>query len=161
CTVSASGSATVTLETIKPVIMCNLVQAQTANADANCSAVVPDVRALVRAQSSDNCTSQANLTVTQNPVQGSTVNGVGSHPITVTVKDAANNSETCVVGFTVKDVTPPVITCPSDISVGTAGSSAVVNYAAPKVSDNCSGVGAPVCTPASGSSFQLGVTTVT
>ncbi|MGE0132506.1 MAG: HYR domain-containing protein [Blastocatellales bacterium] len=47
------------------------------------------------------------------------------------------------------------------MAVGTVGSSAVVNYAAPSVSDNCSGVGAPVCTPASGSAFPLGVTTVT
>jgi hypothetical protein len=149
------------IDIIKPVIACNLIPAQTANADANCSAVVPDVRALVRAQSSDNCATQASLTVTQSPMQGSTVSGVGSHPITVTVKDAANNSETCVVGFTVNDVTKPVITCPSDIAVGTGGNSAVVNYAAPSVSDNCSGVGAPVCSTPSGSAFPLGVTTVT
>ena len=36
-----------------------------------------------------------------------------------------------------------------------------MNYAAPVVSDNCPGVGAPVCTPASGSFFPVGVNTVT
>jgi hypothetical protein len=157
----ATLNVTVTPETTKPVIMCNLVPAQTANADASCQVIVPDVRALVRAQSSDNCTTQANLTVTQSPVQGSTVSGAGSHPITVTVTDANGNFETCIVAFTVNDVTKPMIICPSDIVVGTESNSAAVNYAAPSVSDNCSGVGAPVCLPPSGSSFPLGVTTVT
>ena len=36
-----------------------------------------------------------------------------------------------------------------------------MNYAAPVVSDNCPGVGAPVCSPASGSFFPVGVNTVT
>src|SRR5262249_4075220 len=104
------------IDNTKPVIACNLVPAQTANADANCQAVAAAVRALVRAQSSDGCTANGSLTVTQNPAQGATVSGAGSHPITVTVTDAANNSQTCVVAFTVNDVTKPAITCPADIA---------------------------------------------
>jgi subtilisin-like proprotein convertase family protein len=54
------------------------------------------------------------------------------------------------------DTEPPMITCPANISV--VGS--IVNYSAPTVSDNCPGI-TVVCTPASGSTFPPGITTVT
>jgi subtilase family protein/HYR domain-containing protein len=56
----------------------------------------------------------------------------------------------------------PTLTCPANISVvGTPGSSTViVNYPPPTVGGGCSGV-TTVCTPASGSAFPLGTTTVT
>ncbi len=66
----------------------------------------------------------------------------------------------CTVGFTVVDTTSPTITCPANLAVGATGATTPVTYAAPTVGDNCSGVGAPVCTPASGSSFPVGTTTV-
>jgi hypothetical protein len=118
CTATSAGgsdtcsfSVTVT-DKQKPVINCSAVAAQSAGSDGNCEATVPDVRALVRAQSSDNCTLQSSLVVTQNPAQGSMVSGVGSHPINVTVCDAASptaNCAQCVVAFTVNDVTPTTI----------------------------------------------------
>jgi uncharacterized repeat protein (TIGR01451 family) len=58
---------------------------------------------------------------------------------------------------------PPVITCPPDQNVATAlpgQMSVVVNYPPPTVLDNCPGV-VVNCSPPSGSSFPLGVTTVT
>src|SRR4029077_6548274 len=67
-------------DAIAPTIACANVPAQNANAGANCSASVPDVRPLVRAQSSDNCTAAGSLTISQSPAQGSPVSGVGSHP---------------------------------------------------------------------------------
>jgi len=70
-------------------------------------------------------------------------------------------SASCSFTVTVNDTQPPVITCPASFAVGTAENSAIVNYPPPTVSDNCPGVGAPVCAPASGSSFPVGVTTVT
>ena len=148
-----------------PTINCAAVTAQSANADANCQAVVPDVRTLVRAQSSDNCTAQASLTVTQNPVQGSIVSGTGSHPIVVKVADASSNSTNCTVAFAVKDVTPPTITCPGNIVATAAAScpiatSKVVTYPDPVASDNC-GVQSVVCDPPSGSTFPVGTITVT
>src|SRR5262249_47439584 len=56
----------------------------------------------------------------------------------------------------------PTITCPANVSVvGTPGSSTViVNYPPPTVGGGCSGV-TVVCTPASGSAFPVGTTTVT
>jgi hypothetical protein len=49
------------------------------------------------------------------------------------------------------------ITCPSDIFVGTTGNSTTVTYSLPTPNGNC---GTITCTPPSGSSFNVGVTTV-
>jgi hypothetical protein len=156
-------SFTVTVnDTIAPTIACANVAAQSASTGANCTATVPDVRTLVRAQSTDNCTAIADLIITQSPTEGSSVSGSGSHPITVTVKDADNNSKTCIVAFTVNDTTAPTINCPANITRGTDPNqcAATVSFA-PTANDNCSGVGTPTCTPPSGSSFPKGTTTVT
>jgi hypothetical protein len=60
------------------------------------------------------------------------------------------------------DTDSPVITCPVNVSVALAPgqTSAVVTYPAPTATDNLPGVNV-VCTPASGSSFPAGATTVT
>ncbi|MBL8187992.1 MAG: proprotein convertase P-domain-containing protein [Acidobacteria bacterium] len=50
------------------------------------------------------------------------------------------------------------ITCPANQTVKTFGSSAVVNYPAPTTTGQC---GTVTCTPASGSNFPVGTTTVT
>ena len=114
---SDSCTATVTVEdAAAPRIACAGIPAQTAIANASCQATVPDVRTLVRNQSSDNCTHRASLVITQSPTAGSLV-GPGSNPITVTVKDAANNSAMCVVGFTVTDNTAPTLMLNPDIAL--------------------------------------------
>jgi|GEM_PF-2372817 len=64
------------------------------NADENCMGVVPDVTGVVDA--SDNCTASADLTITQDPAAG-TVIGLGTTLFTVTVTDAAGNTESCTV----------------------------------------------------------------
>ena len=63
---------------------------------------------------------------------------------------------------TIDDSVPPVVTCPSNITVtaNVGQPSAVVNYAAPTVTDNCLPAPAPLCSPASGSSFLIGTTMV-
>ncbi|MEW6131478.1 MAG: HYR domain-containing protein [Acidobacteriota bacterium] len=160
---TGTNSFTVTInDTQAPAISCANVAAQSANADANCAAPVPDVRNLVRAQSSDNCTAGVDLVVTQSPAQGSLVSGTGSHPIMVTVTDASNNSATCVVAFTLIDTTLPVVLCPANIVKVTEPNlcSAVATFSA-TASDNCSGVGTPVCTPPSGTTFPTGTTMIT
>jgi hypothetical protein len=162
------GSCTFTVtvnDTQAPKIVCGSVAGQSANADANCQAPVPDVRGLVRAQSSDNCTLNASLTITQSPAQNSIVTGAGAHPIDVTVTDEANNSTHCTVPFTVLDITPPIITCPANI-ISVARVSCpiavtnVVSYPNATATDNC-GVQSIVCLPPSGSAFPVGTTTVT
>ncbi len=164
--VSCSFTITVN-DTQAPAIACNNVAAQSATVGASCSATVPDVTALVRAQSTDNCTAANALVITQSPAAASTVSGAGSHPITVSVKDAANNSTDCVVGFTLIDNISPVFTsgCPAAINVAAGAScpissSTTVSYSVPAASDNCPGVMVS-CNPASTSTFPVGTTTVT
>ena len=161
---SSQCTATVTVvDTTAPAVNCSAVPAQTANADANCSATVPDVSGAVRAQSSDNCTPSGSLAITQSPTQGSRVSGTGSHPITVAVCDAASpaNCTSCVVSFTVIDNTPPTINCPSNMVISTEPGlcSAVATYSA-TATDNCSGSITPVCSPSSGTRFPKGTSTV-
>jgi hypothetical protein len=71
--------------------------------------------------------------------------------------------QTCTFTVTVNDTQPPTITCPANVtqSNDTNQCGAVVNYPSPTASDNCPGVGAPTCAPASGSFFPVGTTTVT
>ena len=161
CSQSTSCTQTITiLDTIPPLIS-GTASPQSANADGSCNAVVPDVTASVRLISSDNCTSPANLGITQNPLPGSSVSGKGSHPITVTVTDASGLSSTTSVGFTVHDVTPPVLSgCPANIVVSGMGPT-VVHYTPPTANDACDGTVVPVCNPPSDSTFPVGVTLVT
>jgi CSLREA domain-containing protein len=162
---TATCSFTVTVDdAAAPTINCAAVPAQTASANSACQAPVPDVRALVRAQSSDNCTAQASLAITQTPLPGSSVSGFGAHPITVTVSDSSGNSTNCVVAFTVVDTTGPALACPTNLTVpqNPPGSgSATVTYTTPTATDNCSGTVTATCMPPSGSSFSVGTTTVT
>ena len=85
---------------------------------------------------------------------------VGTTTVTCTGTSPGNPNATCSFTVTVNDTQPPAIICPPNQFVGTTGSSTVVTYPAPTASDNCPGVTA-ACTPASGSSFPVGVTTVT
>ena len=81
---------------------------------------------------------------------------------TTTVTCNTQAGPSCSFTVTVTDTQPPAITCPANVSAVTANliaTCAVVNYAAPVVTDNCPGVSV-VCTPAAGSCFPLGTTTV-
>jgi aminopeptidase S len=61
---------------------------------------------------------------------------------------------------TVVDQEAPVITCPADVTgAATSGAGAVVTYATPAATDACGAVVS--CSPVSGSTFPIGVTTVT
>ena len=98
------------------------------------------------------------------PPSGSTF-PVGTTSVTCTATDAAGQTANCSFSVTVVDAEAPTIVCPANISVPastTMGTTlgAIVNYAAPTVADNCPGVGAPVCVPASGSFFPVGVNMV-
>jgi uncharacterized repeat protein (TIGR01451 family) len=73
--------------------------------------------------------------------------------------DSKNNSSTTT---TTASNPAPTITCPANITLSNAPDQcgAVVNYSTPVATDNCPGATA-VCTPASGSFFPVGTTTVT
>ena len=79
-----------------------------------------------------------------------------------TVTCTAASGPNCSFTVTVNDTVGPTVTCPANIvsNVPPGQTSAVVNYPPPVVTDNC-GVSSTNCSPASGSVFTLGVTTVT
>jgi len=106
---------------------------------------------------SDNCPSE---TATSTAASGDTF-PIGTTTVVYTVTDAAGNTATCSFDVTVNDTEDPTITCPADITVSAnvGVCEAVVNWAAPTTSDNCTGETA-TSTAASGDTFLVGTTTV-
>jgi DNA-binding beta-propeller fold protein YncE len=89
---------------------------------------------------------------------------VGTHTITLTVTDTGGGSDTDDVVVTVQDTLAPNISCPSDVVVSlppnSTATSMVVNYPAVTATDSCSSSVTVNSTPASGSVFPVGTTTV-
>jgi hypothetical protein len=97
-------------------------------------------------------------TVTCTPPSGSLFN-VGATTVTCT----SSTGPSCSFMVTVNDTEPPAITCPANITVSNDPDQcgAVVNYPNATATDNCAGVGTPLCSPPAGSFFPVGTTTVT
>jgi DNA-binding beta-propeller fold protein YncE len=89
---------------------------------------------------------------------------VGTHTITLTVTDTGGGSDTDDVVITVQDTLAPNISCPADVVVNlpmnSTATSMVVNYPAVTATDSCSSSVTVNSTPASGSVFPVGTTTV-
>jgi len=105
------------------------------------------------------------VSFTSNHNPGSTFPS-GTTLVTYTAKDSYGNTATCSFNVTVNaivDTTPPVISCPSDITVSSNGScKGTATWTVPTATDNC---GTPTVTQtaglSSGSTFPLGQTTIT
>lgn len=99
------------------------------------------------------------VTVISLPGPGSTF-PIGTTTVTATAVDAAGHRVQKSFTITVIDAMPPSILCPSDILKLTdpGKSNAVVHFSV-NATDNLPGA-AVSCSPASGSTFQLGITTV-
>jgi hypothetical protein len=150
----ASCSFTVTInDTTPPGLSCPANISMTTTTGA-CSRAVT----YTNATATDNCSGVGTPSCT--PPSGSTFQK-GVTTVTCTVSDASKNSANCSFTVTITDNQAPTISCPSNQIRGTdAGMcSAVVNYAAPTVTDNCSGA-TSLCNPPSGAAFPKGVTTV-
>jgi HYR domain-containing protein/exosortase sorting signal-containing protein len=94
-------------------------------------------------------------TIAASPASGSFF-PVGTTSVTAT----STSGGSCNFTITVVDTQPPTITCPADVSApATSPAGAVVTYPPPTASDNCPGITA-ICSPASGSTFAPGSTTV-
>ena len=151
---SASCSFTVTVnDTQAPAITCpaNVTKATDPNL---CSAVVT-----FTVTATDNC---PGVTVVAAPPSGSSF-PKGTTTVTATATDGSGNTATCSFTVTVNDTQAPTVVCPANIvamppAIGSP--CANVSYPAPVVTDNCPGA-TVVCTPASGSCFPAGSTTVT
>jgi hypothetical protein len=107
-----SCSFTVTVNGAQPPVISTCASNQTLSANGSCQALLPDLTGQVVA--TDNC--GGTPTVTQSPAAG-TLLGLGTNSVTFTVDDGRGNSNSCTAMVIVRDVTPPVIHCPSDITV--------------------------------------------
>jgi uncharacterized repeat protein (TIGR01451 family) len=142
-------------DTTPPTAVCKNI---TVPLDANGNASI--TAADVDNGSSDNC-GIVSRTVSQSAF---TCANKGANTVTLTVKDAANNTSTCLATVTVVDTTPPSITCQADIiaDFDSAVNGAVVTYTTPVGTDNCSGATTTqIAGLASGSTFPAGSTTNT
>ncbi|HYY95996.1 MAG TPA: PxKF domain-containing protein, partial [Pyrinomonadaceae bacterium] len=131
------------------------VTAYTGAGATTCDAVVN----LPTPATSDNCSA---VIVTRSP-SGNTF-PVGTTTVTWTATDAAGNHSTATQTVTVIDNTPPVISCPANITVylplHTSATSMNVSYPAATATDNC-GTPSIGYSIASGSVFNVGTTPVT
>lgn len=88
----------------------------------------------------------------------------GTHTITLTVTDTGGGSDTDDVVITVQDTLAPNISCPANVVVNlpmnSTATSLVVNYPAVTATDSCSSSVTVNSSPASGSVFSVGTTTV-
>ncbi len=151
-TTTGTLNVTVTPDNIPPTIGACPANITANTATNSCAATVT----FTAPTASDNC---AGATVTCVPASGSSF-AKGVTTVTCTARDAANNTgSSCSFTVTVVDNQNPTIACAANQGV-TSTVPVVVNYPAPTVSDNCAGVTSS-CTPAAGSTFPLGVTTVT
>ncbi len=97
---------------------------------------------------------------TCSPASGSTF-ALGTTVVTCSATDAAGNTGSKTFNVTVQDTTAPVIAAHANLTAeATSSAGAIVNYTSPATSDAVDGAGTASCTPASGSTFALGTTTV-
>jgi hypothetical protein len=88
---------------------------------------------------------------------------IGTTTVTCSATDAHNNagSATFTVIVTLVDTTAPVVTAPADISATTTVAAPLAVTFTASANDNLDGPLTPTCTPATGSPFAIGTTTVT
>jgi Bacterial surface protein, Ig-like domain/HYR domain len=91
-------------------------------------------------------------------------NTVGVYTLTYTVNDGQGHTTTATRTVQVVDTTPPTISCPANVVVdlpsNSTATSLIVNYPAVTATDSCAGSATVTSTPAAGSVFPVGTTTV-
>jgi hypothetical protein len=146
---TTSDTFTVTVENSAPVVT---VPADiTTNATSASGAKVPFTATATDAE-------QGALTPVCTPASGSTF-PIGTTVVTCTATDFAGLQATDTFNVTVRN-NPPVLTVPANMTVdatSTSGANATFTATATDVEDGTAPV---VCTPASGSAFAMGATTV-
>jgi HYR domain len=85
----------------------------------------------------------------------------GTTTITCTATDSHGNSVTSTFSIVVVDTTPPVVTVPGNVTLQAVTIAGTPHVFSATALDNVDGAVNVVCTPASGSTFKIGATTVT
>ncbi|MBK6826976.1 MAG: HYR domain-containing protein [Chitinophagaceae bacterium] len=128
----------------------------------SCAAAVPvpDINSVTGV--TDNCGGPVTVTHVSDVISAQTC--LNRYTITRTYRatDVCGNFAECTQIITVNDQTPPVITCPANITVNNTPNQcgAIVNFTV-TATDNCAGAITITSVPASGSFFPVGTTTVT
>jgi gliding motility-associated-like protein len=106
----ASCSFTVLIfDGVAPEITCP--DDQNLSLESGCSVLLPDYRSL--ADVFDAC--DPNPTITQSPAPGTSLSGVGTEQVvTITARDANNNTASCSFTVTLVDDVAPDLTCPGN-----------------------------------------------
>jgi hypothetical protein len=95
------------------------------------------------------------------PSSSTTLFGYGTTTIACTATDSHGNVALMTFTITVVDTTPPAVTVPANVTLqATSPAGAVYSFTASAL-DTVDGALTPSCTPASGSTFAIGTTTVT
>ncbi|HTJ00948.1 MAG TPA: immunoglobulin-like domain-containing protein [Dongiaceae bacterium] len=97
---------TVVVRDTTPPVLQWLVTNLVVNADASCSAILPDLTATNYLVATD---LSVPVTLTQNPTNGASV-APGTYAVITTARDAQGNVTTATNTVMVKDVTPPTLT---------------------------------------------------
>ena len=155
----SSGNTATALQTItvndceQPTISCPMITQCTD--PGTCSATVTPT-----AVATDNCdlVTPTGIRSDGQPLSSPYPKGVTT--ITWTATDSSGNTGTAAQTVTVNDCEPPVLTCPANMFVD-CGSDALepVSFVV-TATDNCDPAPTVTCSPASGSNFPLGTTTV-
>jgi hypothetical protein len=152
---TGNGSFSVTVEDTTAPVIANMPT------DLNVEAV--DAGGAVVTYSNPTATDSvdpASPAVTCSPASGSTF-VIGTTLVTCSATDTAGNDASSSFNVTVSDTTAPVLVVPSDITAEAAsGAGAAVSFPV-SASDAVDGTITPDCDWASGSTFPLGLTTVT
>ena len=91
-------------------------------------------------------------------INGAQLSDAGSYD--VVVSNSGGSVISAAATLVVNDTTPPVVTCPANITVNCAGQNgAPVSFSA-SATDNVDGSLTPTCNPPSGSNFARGTNTV-
>lgn len=108
----------------------------------------------------DDVTAAEDLSLSCSPTSGSTF-PIGTTPVTCTATDELGNQGQLTFNVIVNDRVPPLVQAPTVTPVeATSAQGAIVTFNA-TATDTTDGAITPVCTPASGTAFAVGTTSVT
>jgi hypothetical protein len=128
----------------------------------SCGVTVADLdAALGTATANDNC---AGVSVVRTGVPAGGFFPLGQTTVTYTATDVGGNSTSATQVVNVVDNTAPTISAPNvvvNLPLNSPATSMAVTYPAATTSDNCAGAVSVVYSPASGSVFPVGTSTVT